>query len=91
MTIIAFNPSPVASPPFQANVTLDGTTYSFVAMWNFYRQDWYFSLTDQTGNLIVNQPLIGSPTDTDIPLAPGMFTNSKLVYRVNTGNLEITP
>lgn len=91
MTTILFDPSPTSSPPFQVSVTLDGVPYSFAAMWNFYRQGWYFSLTNQAGNIIVNQPLIGSPPDSDIYLAPGMFMTSTLVYRVSTGNIEVGP
>jgi hypothetical protein len=91
MTIIPFQPNSTNSPPFTTLVTLDGTSYAFVAMWNFYRGGWYFSLTDQSGNRVINQPLIGSPPNADIQLAPGLFTTSTLVYRVSTGNLEVGP
>lgn len=90
-TLIAFLPSVSGAPPFSAVVALDGATYSLVVMWNFYRGDWYFSLTDAFGNLIINQPLIGSPPNANIYLAPGIFTSSTMVYRVSTGNFEITP
>jgi hypothetical protein len=91
MTTIAFLPSPTATPPFQATVTLDGNSYSLVTMWNLYRGDWYYSLTDQNGNLVVNQPLIGSPPGADILLTPGLFTTSTLVFRVSTQQFEIGP
>jgi hypothetical protein len=91
MTVIQFTPSTITTPPFQVNVTLDGTSYSLVTMWNFYRGDWYVSLTDQNGNIIINQPLIGSPPDSNIYLFPGLFTTSTVVYRVSTGQFEITP
>ena len=91
MTIIAFDPSNSSAPPFQATVTLDGNIYSLVAMWNIYRLDYYISLTDQSGNIIVNQPLIGSPPDSDIYLAPGAFTTSTLVYRTATQTFEQNP
>jgi hypothetical protein len=91
VTTIPFVPNNAIAPPFAALVTLDGKSYSLVAMWNLYRGDWYVSLTDQSGNLVVNQPLIGSPPGTDILLAPGIFTTSTLVYRVSTGNFEQTP
>lgn len=89
-TIVPFTPDPVAAPPFSALVTLDGASYSLVTMWNFYSSRWYFSLTDQFGNLTINAPLIGSPPDSDIFLAPGVFTSSTLLYRATTGNFEIT-
>ncbi len=91
MTVLPFSPSPTAAPPFSAIITLDGQSYNLIAAWNFYRGDWYISLTDQSGNLIVNQPLIGSPPDANIELAPGIFSSSTLVYRPSTGNFEVTP
>lgn len=89
-TLLPFTPDPVAAPPFSALVTLDGASYSLVTGWNFYASRWYFSLTDQFGNLTINAPLIGSPPNADIFLAPGIFTSSKLLYRVVTNNFEIT-
>ena len=91
MTIIPFIPNASGAPPFSALVTLDGRSYSLVVMWNFYRGDWYISLTDQSGNVVINQPLIGSPPNADIPLAPSIFTQSTLVYRPSTGNFEQNP
>lgn len=91
MTTIPFSPSDTAAPAFQANVTLDGTAYNFIAMWNVYSQRFFFSLYDQGGNRILTQPLIGSPQDDDIPLAYGLFITNTLVYRETTGNIEIGP
>jgi hypothetical protein len=92
MTVfIPFQPNATTSPPFQALVTLDGQSYVLAAMWNLYRGGWYISITDQSGNLVINQPLIGSPLDADIPLAPGIFTASTLVYRADTATFEQTP
>ncbi len=91
MTTIAFLPNSENAPPFSTILTLDGQAYTFAAAWNLYAARWYFSLTDQSGNLVVNQPLIGSPPASDILLAPGIFTTSTLVYRVSTQNLEIGP
>lgn len=90
-TLIPFTPSVTAAPPFSALVTLDGASYSLVAMWNVYAGRWYFSLTDQNGNLIINQPLIGSPPNANIYLAPGVFTSSTILFRVATQNFEIVP
>jgi hypothetical protein len=91
MTTIQFTPSNTGSPPFKVSVTLDGTSYSLVTMWNFYRGDWYVSLTDQSGNVVINQPLIGSPSDSDIYLFPGIFMTSTVVYRISTTMFEINP
>ena len=89
-TIVPFTPDPVAAPPFSAIVTLDGASYSLVTAWNFYSSRWYYSLTDQFGNLTINAPLIGSPPDSDIFLVPGVFTTSTLLFRVATQSFEIT-
>lgn len=91
MTTIAFRPSTATNPPFSTVVTLDGIAYTLVAKWNLYRPGWYVSLTDSNGNLLINQPLIGSPPDSDILLAPGRFTTSTLLYRTSSGNFEIGP
>ena len=89
LVLIPFTPSPTAAPPFTAIVTLDGAPYSLATMWNLYSGRWYVSLTDQSGNLIINQPLIGSPPNYDIYLAPGIFTTSTLLYRTGTNNFEV--
>lgn len=91
VTLIPFVRNPTAVPPFQQIVTLDGQNYLLAVAWNIYRGDWYITLANQNGGVVLNQPLIGSPQDQDIPLAPGMFVTSTIVYRVGTGNFEITP
>lgn len=91
MTTIAFQPNNGNAPPFQSQVTLDGVSYSLQAKWNFYRGGWYVSLIDQSGNVVVNQPLIGSPPGSDIYLFPGFFTASTVVYRVSTSQFEVSP
>lgn len=91
MTTIAFRPNNSAAPPFQASVTLDGVSYSMVTMWNTYRGDWYVSLTDQSGALVINQPLIGSPNGADMPLFPGIFLTSVVVFRAPSQQFEVTP
>ena len=92
MTTIAFQPNNSASPPFQAQVTLDGVSYSMITMANFYAANrWYVQLYDQSGNLVQNMPLIGSPPDFNIYLFPALFQTSTILYRVSTGLFEINP
>jgi len=91
VTTIAFQPSASASPPFQSQVTLDGVSYSMQTMWNIYAQRWYVSLVDQSGNVVINQPLIGSPSSSNIYLFPNMFTTSTVVYVPSTGNFIVGP
>lgn len=90
-TLVPFSPSNVAVPPFQATITLDGAQYSFIAKWNVYRSDWYYTISDQSGTVIYNAALVGSPIGADIYLAAGIFSTSTLLYRIDTGNLEINP
>ncbi len=90
-TYIAFQPSANGTPPFQTVVTLDNQQYSLVCTWNVYRQGWYYTLSDQNGNVTNTLPLIYSPPDANIYLAPGIFTTSTILYRASTGNFEINP
>ena len=90
-TLVPFAPSTVQSPPFQQTVTLDGQAYVLSAAWNLYRGDWYITITDQSGSRVITQPLIGSPMGAAIYLAPGIFTASTILYRVDTGNFETSP
>jgi len=90
-TYIPFAPSPTQAPPFQVTVTLDSTSYNLTAMWNFAAQRWYVSLVDASGNVAWYGAMVGSPLNFDIPLAPGVFTTSTILYRADTGNFEITP
>ncbi|MFM0503969.1 phage baseplate plug family protein [Paraburkholderia caffeinilytica] len=91
MTVIPFAPSPTQTPPFQVTVTLDTVPYNLTAMWNFAAQRWYASLVSASGTVAWYGALVGSPLDYDIPLAPGIFTTSKIIYREDSGNFEITP
>ncbi|HQT68617.1 MAG TPA: hypothetical protein PLC74_13550 [Acetobacteraceae bacterium] len=92
-TLVAFTPSNASSPPFQATVTLDGVEYNLTAFWNVYRDtgNWYYSIVDQSGNVQITAPLIGSPPNGDIYLAPNVFAISTILYRPSTGNFEINP
>lgn len=96
-TYIAFTPSQVSSPPFSTQVTLDGVSYTLSCTWNIYRggssgqSGWYYSLTDQGGNVAITSALVGSPDDAPIYLAWGILTTSTLLYRASSGNFEVSP
>lgn len=79
------------SPPFSRIFTLDGEAYNGSVLWNIAAQRFYFQLQDQGGNVIWMGALIGSPLNFDIPLAPGIFTQSTLIYREDAGNFEVNP
>lgn len=91
MTTIPFIPSDTASPPFQVVITLDGSAYTLSATWNIAGQRWYVQITDLSGNLVLNTPLIGSPLNADINLVFGYFTQSTLVYQADSGNFMVNP
>ena len=92
MTLIPFLPNNASTPPFQAQVTLDGTPYTLATAWNIFRGFWYVKITDQSGNLICNQPLIGSPPNANIYLFPSAgFATSTILYRTSTGSFELGP
>lgn len=90
-TLIAFTPNNNASPPFSTIFTLDGQNYNGAVTWNIAGQRWYLTLSDQSGANIWTGALIGSALDTNIYLAPNIFTTSTLLYRADTGNFEQTP
>lgn len=90
-TYIQFLPSNTATPPFSATVTMDGNTYSLSVTWNIAGQRWYLTISDQNGNVVWSGGMIGSPLTSDILLAPGIFQTSTILYREDTGMIEIAP
>ncbi len=90
-TYVPFNPSLTGIPPWTGQFTLDGTSYQGIVTWNIYSQRFYLSLAQQNQAPVWYGPLIGSPLDADILLAPGVFSASTILYRVDTGNFETVP
>ena len=89
--IIPFTPSNSSVPPFSVIMTLDNNQVQANVTWNLSGQRWYLTLTDQNADILWNGPLIGSPVDYDIYLAPGIFTVSTLVFREATNSFEVSP
>ena len=83
--------SPNAAPPWTGQFTLDGQSYQGILWWNFYAQRFYLSLAQQNQAPVWYGPLIGSPLDADIYLAPGVFQTSTILYRADSGNFEVNP
>lgn len=90
-TLVAFTPNNNSIPPFSNTVSLDGISYTLSTAWSIAGQRWYASITDQSGDNIWTGALVGSPLNYDIPLAPGIFNTSTILYREDTGNFEINP
>jgi len=90
-TLVQFTPNDNQSPPFAQTFVLDGRSYTGTATWNFAAQRWYFTLADQSGNVVWNGGLLGSPDGYDIYFALGVFSSSTILYRANTGYFEVNP
>lgn len=80
-----------ASPPWNGQFTLDGQAYQGIVTWNFAAQRFYLSLAQQNQAPVWYGPLVGSPLNFNIYLAPGIFQNSTILYRSDTGNFEVNP
>ncbi|MFY4709971.1 phage baseplate plug family protein [Burkholderia glumae] len=90
-TLIPFTPSNTSNPPFSTPVTLDGASYVLNVGWNFYGQRYYMTISDTSGNVVWNGAMVGSPLSYDIFLAPGVFSQSTILFREDSGNIEVTP
>lgn len=91
MTSINFTPNPNGSPPFQTTVTLDGAPYGLSVTWSLAGQRWYMTLTDANGSVAWSGAMVGSPLTSDIYLAPGIFQTSTILWREDSGTIEVTP
>jgi hypothetical protein len=92
MILIPFTPTATANPPFSAPITMDGAQYLLSSFWNLWGQRWYVSLADSSGAIACHVPLVGSPlAGPDNNLTFGVFTTNTLVYRPDTGNIEVGP
>lgn len=65
-TYLQFNPTTAANPPWQGQITLDGTAYNLAASWSPFGQRWYMSLTALDGTLLLYDALIASPNGLSI-------------------------
>jgi hypothetical protein len=90
-TLIPLTLNNAVSPPFSAIFTLDGVAYTGSVVWNVAGQRWYLNLQDANAQAVWNGPLIGSPLNHDIYLAPGIFSQSTILFREDTGNFEVNP
>lgn len=90
-TIIAFSPNNQSSPPFSTPLTLDSSSYVGNVTWNIFGQRWYLTIQDASSNVIWTGAMVGSSLDYNIYLAPGVFSTSTILFREDTGNIEVTP
>jgi hypothetical protein len=87
VTTTTFTP-PINAPfQFQATlldptplVTATGTTFNVYVLWNTADQRWYVQVQDQSGNVVINRPLVASTTAYGISLTAGYFTSTMYYY-----------
>lgn len=75
-TIFAFNPDPQQVYTFLP--TFDGVTYSCSVTWNLFAQRYYLNCDSLNGVRVFSQPLIGSPTGTNLQSAT--WKNGKAIF-----------
>lgn len=90
-TYTSFTPSNLQSPPFIMTSSLDGATHTISTLFNISGQRWYMQIEDMDNNIVWYGAMVGSPLNNDIPLAPGIFRTSTILYRADTGNIEVSP
>lgn len=90
-TLIPFTPSNASNPPFSTPLTLDGASYVGNVAWSFYGQRYYMTIVDPAGNVVWTGAMVGSSLSYDVLLAPGVFSSSTILFREDTGNIEVNP
>ena len=93
-TVTSF--SPTATEPFQfqavlTDAVLGTATYNCTVLWNTFGQRWYLRVVDQSGNLIVNTPMVVSPPGYAISLVAGYFSGSTLIFAEDTQTFTVSP
>jgi len=73
---------------FQFQPTLDGDVYNVILTYNHFAQRFYVNIYDQSANLIVCLPLIGSPPYQNISMTKGYF-NTQLIYRPDLVQFQV--
>lgn len=63
-TVVPFQPTPFAPVSFM--VTLDGQQYTVTVTWNLFGQRWYFNVSDLSGDVVLSEGLVGSPSPVQI-------------------------
>jgi len=91
-TYVPFVISQIQIPQFNATfIDLTGYTnnYTITVPFNYFAQRYYVTCVSQQGVHEFTVPLVGSPDTSDISMTQGYFQTT-LVYRVSSGNFEIT-
>ena len=70
------------------NPVLDGEKHTASIKYNFAGQRWYMLLTDSTGELIMNAPVIESTRDLPINMLAGYFV-TPMIFNSDTNAFEV--
>lgn len=68
---------------------LGGEVYNCQIKWNIAAQRWYLNITDNSGARQLTMPMVGSPDDSDIDLLLGVFSPTKMVWRISSDQIEV--
>lgn len=69
---------------------LDGAVYNCRIRWNISAQRWYILITDNSGNILLNTPAVGSTNESGINLIAGVFSRTTMIWREQNGLIEVT-
>lgn len=81
---------PFFEQPTQFNCVLDGDRHAAIIRWNFAGERWYIWLYDETGELILCNPVIVSTRELPNNLLAGYFFNNSMIYNSFTNAFEIS-
>lgn len=79
-TLFQFAPSTDASPPYSFSFETEGEIYTGQVTWNLAGQRWYLQVYDSSFTLLINHPLISSPTSQPQNLVPGIFSRTTISF-----------
>lgn len=76
--------------PIQFNCVLDGERHTASIRWNFAGERWFIWLYDETGDLIMCNPVIESTRDFPNDLLAGYYFVSSMIYNSFVNAFEIS-
>ncbi len=83
MVFVDFQPR--ATEPFLFKATLDGVLYDVLVTFNLFGQRYFLNIHDQDGNLIVCEPVVGSPTPKQLAAVPASAGVSSMTWASTDG------
>jgi len=81
---------PFFQEPIQFNCTLDGDRHTALIRWNFAGERWFIWLYDETGDLIMCNPVIESTQELPNNLLSGYYFNNSMIFNTFVSAFEIS-